>query len=246
MGHIADAIRSLHASLPDGVELVAVSKFHPVEALQEAYDAGQRIFGESRVQELLPKMAQMPSDVRWHFIGHLQTNKVRQLLGNPGNVGGVAHGDQQKNAAPQESGNRIALIESVDSERLLKLIDRESEHLGIVTKVLMQVHVAAEATKTGFSPEELLGYFRDRRFETLKATHICGIMGMATNTDDRTRVRADFEAIAALGRQIREIAPDLRGFDTVSMGMSDDYPLAIECGSNLVRIGTAIFGHRDY
>lgn len=222
MRSVADSIRALHASLPEGVELVAVSKFHPVEALQEAYGAGQRIFGESRIQELLPKIDAMPADVRWHFIGHLQTNKVRQLI----------------------RSRRIALIESVDSRRLLDLIDAESERLGITTRVLMQVHVAAEETKTGFSPDELLDYFRNRSFEQLRATHICGIMGMATNTDDTHRIRADFRAIAALAAQIKAVAPDLRGFDIISMGMSDDYPMAIECGSNLIRVGTAIFGPR--
>ena len=224
MGHIADTIRTLHAALPAGVELVAVSKFHPVEALREAYDAGQRIFGESRIQELIPKIDRMPEDVRWHFIGHLQTNKVRQLVRT----------------------RRIAMIESVDSRRLLDLIDAESEREGIVSRVLMQVHVAAEETKTGFSPDELIDYFSTRQFENLKSTHICGIMGMATNTDDETRIEADFRAIADLASRIRSIAPDLRGFDTISMGMSDDYNIAIKCGSNLVRIGTAIFGNRNY
>lgn len=222
MGHIADTIHELHSRLPRGVELVAVSKFHPVEALREAYGAGQRIFGESRVQELCDKIPQMPSDVRWHFIGHLQTNKVKQLIG------------------------RTAMIESVDSERLLELIDRLSDEYGVTTNVLMQVHVAAEETKFGFSPDELLEYFRGRRFEHLRATHICGVMGMATNTDDADRIRADFHAIATLRRQIADMCPDLRGFDTVSMGMSDDYPLAIEEGSTLIRIGTAIFGARQY
>lgn len=224
MGHIADTIRTLHAALPDGVELVAVSKFHPVEALREAYDAGQRIFGESRIQELIPKIDRMPEDVRWHFIGHLQTNKVRQLVRT----------------------RRIAMIESVDTRRLLDLIDAESEREGIVSRVLMQVHVAAEETKTGFSPDELIDYFSTRQFENLKSTHICGIMGMATNTDDETRIEADFRAIADLASRVRSIAPDLRGFDTISMGMSDDYNIAIKCGSNLVRIGTAIFGNRNY
>jgi hypothetical protein len=222
MGHIAENIERVRAGLPEGVELVAVSKFHPINALREAYDAGQRVFGESRVQEISEKFDQMPDDVRWHFIGHLQTNKVKPLIG------------------------RVALIESVDSERLLCLIDRLSAERGVVTRVLMQVHVAAEETKTGFLPEELLEYFRLRKFEGLKATHLCGIMGMATNTDDKVRIKADFEAIAGLRKQIMEIAPDLRGFDTVSMGMSDDYPLAIECGSTMVRVGTMIFGAREY
>ncbi len=224
MSPVAEALKTVAATLPAGVELVAVSKFHPAEAIAEAYSAGQRIFGESRVQELSAKIPALPADIRWHFIGHLQTNKVRKLL---------------------EAGP-IALIESVDSERVLDAIDAESARLGITSRVLMQVHVAAEETKFGFTPEEIEAYFRDRRFESLRATHICGLMGMATNTDDTERIAADFKAIADLRKQILAIAPDLRGFDTLSMGMSDDYPLAIEAGSNLVRVGTAIFGARAY
>lgn len=222
MSCIAANLEQIYCELPDGVRLVAVSKFHPVEKLMEAYAAGQRIFGESRVQELVAKEPEMPSDVEWHFIGHLQTNKVRQLIG------------------------RTALIESIDSERLLDMVDAESRRAGVTTRVLMQVHVAREETKFGFLPEELLEYFSNRKFERLTNTHICGIMGMATNTDDQDRVRADFAAIADVYRRILEIAPDLRGFDTISMGMSDDWPLAVSEGSNLVRIGTAIFGPREY
>ena len=141
--------------------------------------------------------------------------------------------------------SRIALIESIDSERLLDIVDRESAAAGVTSKVLLQVHVAMEETKFGFSPDELLDYFRRRAFEGLKATHICGIMGMASNTDDRARVEADFERIAALKREIAEMCPDLRGFDVLSMGMSHDYTLAIARGATHVRIGTAIFGERQ-
>ena len=220
---ISEEIKRLHEELPAGVGLVAVSKFHPAEAVKEAYDAGQRCFGESRVQELLAKIPQLPSDIRWHFIGHLQTNKVRQLVG------------------------KVAMIESVDTERLLELIDRESERAGVVSRVLMQVHVAREETKFGFYPEELLEYFHLRKFEQLHAVHICGVMGMASNTDDRARVAKDFADIAAVYRAIRDDESlGLRGFDTLSMGMSGDWPLAVEHGSNLVRVGTAIFGPRQY
>lgn len=221
MSTIAERLAAIRSTLPEGVELVAVSKFHPLEQLMEAYRAGQRVFGESRIQELTVKKPTMPDDVRWHFIGHLQTNKVRRLVGLP------------------------ALIESVDSERLLELIDAESARAGVVSRVLLQVHVAQEETKFGFLPDEILDYFRRRAFENLKATHICGLMAMASNTDDMLRVRQDFEAVATLKSRILEIAPDLRGFDTLSMGMSDDYPLAIDCGSNMVRVGTAIFGERS-
>lgn len=220
---IAENLGKILSEIPSGVRLVAVSKFHPAEAVMEAYDAGQRIFGESRVQELLAKEPVLPSDIQWHFIGHLQTNKVRQLVGH------------------------VSLIESVDSERLLDLIDRESEKAGVVSRVLMQVHVAREETKFGFYPEELLEYFSSRRFENLKATHICGIMGMASNTDDITRVRADFKAIADVSHAVADDGDlGLRGFDILSMGMSGDWRIAVEEGANLIRIGTAIFGQRDY
>lgn len=218
---IADRLAAIKSTLPEGVTLVAVSKFHPAADIAEAYAAGQRVFGESRVYELLDKRAALPADIRWHFIGHLQTNKAKALVGN------------------------ADLIESIDSERLLELVDRLAAGRGTVQRVLMQVHVAAEATKTGFAPDELLEYFAGRRFESLQATHLCGIMGMATNTDDTARVRADFETIASLHRRILAMCPDLRGFDTVSMGMSGDYLTAIEAGSNMVRVGTAIFGERQ-
>lgn len=216
---ISDIVRQLENT---GAALVAVSKFHPVETIREAYEAGQRMFGESRVQELLEKVPALPSDIRWHFIGHLQTNKVRALLPH------------------------VSLIESIDSVRLLELVDKEALKAGLTAKVLMQVHVAREETKTGFLPEELLGYFRTRGFENLKATHICGVMGMASNTDDMDRVRDDFKAIRGIFDEILELCPDLRGFDTVSMGMSGDWPVAVKCGSTLVRVGTSIFGPREY
>lgn len=222
MNTIADHISQVLAALPEGVRLVAVSKFHDAAAVRQAYDAGQRRFGESRVQELLAKAPLLPDDVEWHFIGHLQTNKVRQLIG------------------------KTSLIESVDSERLLELIDKESERAGTVTRVLLQVHVAREETKFGFYPEEIMEYFRNRRFEQLKAVHICGLMGMASNTDDTDRVNEDFSAIHNIYRDIKALCPDLRGFDILSMGMSGDWPSAVEHGSNMVRIGTAIFGPRQY
>lgn len=219
---IAERISAIRVTLPEGVTLVAVSKFHPADVIAQAYAAGQRVFGESRVRELLDKRAALPDDIHWHFIGHLQTNKAKALVGN------------------------AELIESIDSQRLLDLVDSIAAARGICQRVLLQVHVAAEETKTGFAPDELLEYFAARRFESLRATRLCGIMGMATNTDDMARVRADFEAIAALHRRILELCPDLQGFDTVSMGMSGDYPTAIEAGSTMVRVGTAIFGEREY
>lgn len=222
MGAIADALRQVRARIPEHVSLVAVSKYHPVDAVDAAYRAGQRIFGESRVQELAVKAEALPRDIRWHFIGHLQTNKVRRLL-----------------------QLRPALIESVDSARLLDAIDAESCRQGIVTRVLLQLHVAREETKFGMTPDEALAFFANRSFEALKATHICGLMAMASNTDDAARVRADFDTAAATFRTIKDTTPDLRGFDILSMGMSHDFPQAIEAGANMVRVGSAIFGEKE-
>ena len=223
MNAIGTRIKELKSELPEGVELVAVSKFHPEQSIADAYEAGQRRFGESRVQELLRKQPGLPSDIEWHFIGHLQTNKVRQLVG------------------------KVSLIESADTEHLLDVIDSESVKAGVVSRVLMQLHVAREETKFGFSPEELIAYFSEKRFESLRATHICGVMGMASNTDDMERVRADFRRIADTFREIRGMEQlGLRGFDTLSMGMSGDWPIAVEEGSTLIRVGTRIFGSREY
>ena len=220
MEPIGTRLEKIRATLPQGVSLVAVSKFHPAEAVLEAYAAGQRLFGESRAQELTAKAATLPADIRWHFIGHLQTNKVKPVVA------------------------AASLIESIDSERLLMAVDREAERQGKRMDVLLQVHVAREETKFGFSPEELLDLIRRRVFENLKAVHICGLLAMASNTDDTDRVRDDFMKVAALRDEVMRIAPDLRGFDILSMGMSHDYMTAIECGSNMVRVGTAIFGER--
>lgn len=219
----SDIIRrlaELKEIIPAGIELVAVSKFHPVEAVREAYDGGQRIFGESRVQELLAKIPQLPSDIRWHFIGHLQSNKVRQLIGN------------------------VSLIESVDSEKLLDLIDAESRKKDCMSRVLLQVHVAREETKFGFYPEEIMEYFNSRKFENLTNTHICGLMAMASNIDSEERIRQDFSTVANIMKEIKKNQADLRGFDILSMGMSGDWPIAVEEGANMIRIGSAIFGER--
>ena len=220
---ISSNILNLKERLPKDVTLVAVSKFHSPEAILEAYGAGQRVFGESRVQEFIGKYEELPKDIRWHFIGHLQTNKVKPLIG------------------------KTAMIESVDSERLLFLIDNESFKAGVVTNLLLQVHVAMEETKFGFFPEELQDFFRKKKFEELKAVHICGIMGMASNTDDTSRIRDDFRKIASIFHEIRnDESLGLRGFDSLSMGMSGDWAIAVEEGANIVRIGSAIFGSRGY
>lgn len=214
MDSIAEQINSVRAHIPADVTLVCVSKFQPIEAIRQAYEAGERHFGESRVQELKMKSTQLPSDIYWHFIGHLQTNKVRDLL-----------------------KLRPYLIQSVDSEHLLCAINEEAAKLGIVQDVLLEVHVAREETKTGFTPEEITNIFPSlNRYAHIRC---CGLMTMATNTDDETEIRRCFmEAKAILSTFNFQ-------HSTLSMGMSDDYRIAIDCGSNMVRIGSSIFGERN-
>ena len=215
---IGAKIEELQASLPQGVKLVAVSKFHPVEALMEAYEAGQRICGESRVQELTVKHDALPKDIEWQMIGHLQTNKVRQIV------------------------PFISLIQSVDSVRLAECINREAERIGRVVDILLEIHVAQEESKTGWKYDELVEYLHSEEFEELNNIRVRGVMGMATNTEDEVIIRADFEQLANHFNQLKPLFGE--EFDTLSMGMSDDYELAIECGSTMVRIGSSIFGER--
>jgi hypothetical protein len=206
------------------VTLVAVSKFHPVEAIREAYDAGQRDFGESRAQELAVKAPAMPEDVRWHFIGHLQTNKVRQIMPH------------------------VSLIHSIDSIRLLRIVDSEAARIGRTVDVLLQVHVAREETKFGFTPDELLAELPAQwQPADTPSVRVRGVMGMASLTDDNSRIAADFSEIARVFRELREgLFAGVATFDTISMGMSDDFGIAIDAGSTMVRIGTDIFGAREY
>ena len=217
---IAAKIKALHASLPQGVTLVAVSKFHPVEALKESYEAGQRIFGESRVQELIVKHEALPKDIEWQMIGHLQTNKVRQIV------------------------PFVSLIQSVDSVRLAECINREAERIGRVVDILLEIHVAQEESKTGWVYPELVTFLQGEGFKSLKNIRVRGVMGMATNTEDEVVIRADFEQLAKHYNELKPLFGE--AFDTLSMGMSDDYELAIECGSTMVRIGSSIFGERIY
>ena len=206
---IAEKIRSVRTYIPAGVTLVCVSKFQPVEAISEAYEAGERHFGESRVQELLRKKDLLPADIHWHFIGHLQTNKVRDLL----------------KARPY-------LIQSVDSERLLNAINDEAAKQGFIQDVLLEVHVAKEETKTGFLPEEILNL--QSAICNFSNVRIVGLMAMATNTEDEAEIRRCFNE-----------AKQLNTLPILSMGMSDDFKIAIECGANMVRIGSLIFGERE-
>lgn len=220
---IADEVRRIASELPSGVKLVAVSKFHPVEKLMQAYDAGQRLFGESRVQELAQKVGAMPSDVQWHFIGHLQTNKVRQL---------VPH---------------VHLIHSVDSLRLLQCINKEAARIDRVVDVLLQVHVAQEVEKFGFAIDELEALANEGQLAAMPNVRVVGLMAMATNTDDEAEIRKEFaEAHRAFEYLKQGCYRNNAEFCELSMGMSDDYHLAIAEGSTMVRIGTTIFGIREY
>lgn len=217
---IKERLHDILATLPEGVKLVAVSKFHPAERIREAYDAGQRIFGESRPQEMAAKQAQLPADIEWIMIGHLQTNKVKMI-------------------APF-----VSMISSVDSERLIDEIEKQAAKCERVIDILLEVHVAREETKSGWDIDELRTYLASGALDRMTHVRVRGVMTIASNTDDESIVRSDFERIRAI---YDELKPRFgASFDTLSIGMSDDYPVALEYGSTMVRIGTAIFGSRSY
>ncbi|MBQ3206388.1 MAG: YggS family pyridoxal phosphate-dependent enzyme [Bacteroidales bacterium] len=233
---IKDIINTLNKELPATVKLVAVSKFHPFESIEEAYEAGQRIFAESRPQELLAKVRHLEeirlergddymADIKWHFIGHLQTNKLKMVL------------------------PYVSLVHSVDSERLLTAIDSWGAANGKVIDVLLEPHVASEESKQGFSPSEIYDIMDaassdERRYGNIRFK---GIMGMATFTDDESVIRRDFSALRDIHEKVRLSYPSVaEDFTELSIGMSDDYPIALEYGSTMVRIGSMIFGARNY
>ena len=220
MSTFKERLNRILATIPEGVSLVAVSKFHPAERLQEAYDAGQRIFGESRPQEMAAKQAVLPTDIEWHMIGHLQTNKVKLI-------------------APF-----VTSISSVDSDRLIAEIEKQAARYNRTIDILLEVHVAEEESKSGWDYEELRQYLANGELATMEHIRVRGVMTIATNTDDESIIRRDFARIRAI---FEELKPSFgETFDTLSIGMSDDYPIALEYGSTMVRIGTAIFGAREY
>ncbi len=221
MSRIQDEIRHITASLPHGVRLVAVSKYQPESSIEEACAAGQRAFGESRVQELLRKREILPEGIEWHFIGHLQTNKVRLV-------------------APF-----VAMIHAVDSLKLLREIDKQGKKCGREIPCLLQLHVAKEETKFGFTPDECRALVAEGEWKSLTHARICGLMCMASNTDDMEQVRTEFRVAHELFKELKEGAfADNPRFKERSWGMSHDYPVAIEEGSTLVRVGSKIFGER--
>ena len=223
MSRIQEESHRLQAGLPEHGRLVAVSKYHPIEALQEAYEGGQRIFGESKVQEMTQKYEALPKDIEWHFIGHLQTNKIKYM-------------------APY-----VALIHGVDSYKLLSEINKQAAKAGRIIPCLLQIHIAQEETKFGFSTDECRIMLEEGNWRQLKNVQIAGVMGMATNTEDEAQIKREFSTLSAFFQEVKETYfREVSSFKEISMGMSDDYPIAIEEGSTLIRIGSRIFGARNY
>ena len=221
---IQTTIKEIRNQLPDQVRLVAVSKFHPIQAIEEAYAAGQRIFGESKVQEMDEKHAALPSDIEWHFIGHLQTNKVKYIV------------------------PYVSMIHAVDSYKLLAEINKQAAKCGRTIPCLLEIHIAQEDSKFGFTFQECRDMLKAGEWQSLTHVDICGVMGMATNTDNEAQVYHEFETIYHFFEELKSTYFKVASssFKEVSMGMSHDYPLAIRAGSTLVRIGSKIFGERNY
>lgn len=214
---------AVRADIPATVRLVCVSKFHPTEAIQEAYDAGERIFGESRPQEFMQKVPMLPADIEWHFIGNLQTNKVKMVV------------------------PYAALIHSVSNTRLVEEIERCAAKTGKTQNILIELHVAKEATKQGFSPEEAIALLTPEFIASHPHLRVCGIMGMASLSEDIDLIRSEFEQIKSTFDTLKStVFAGNADFREISMGMSGDYREAIACGSTMVRIGTSIFGERQY
>ena len=220
---IADNLKQVLAELPQGVRLVAVSKFHPNEAIEEAYQAGQRIFGESKVQEMTAKYESLPKDIEWHFIGHLQSNKIKYMI------------------------PYVAMIHGIDTYKLLAEVNKQAGKAGRTVNCLLQIHVAQEETKFGFSPEECREMLDAGEWKALAHVRICGLMGMASNTDNIEQINREFRLLSSLFKEIKENwFADSDVFRELSMGMSHDYHEAIASGRTLVRVGSKIFGEREY
>ena len=221
--NIRQRLAGIRESLPENVCLIAVSKTHPIELIQEAYDAGQRVFGENKVQEMTAKHEALPDDIKWHFIGHVQRNKIRQM-------------------APF-----VSVIQGIDSFASLEEVNRQAERFGRTITCLLQIHIATEDSKFGFLPQECTDMLSEGKWRTLDHIKIGGVMGMASNTDDDEQVLAEFKSLVAFFNSTRDrFFSGNSDFRTISAGMSGDYRIAIQAGSNMVRIGTGIFGERYY
>lgn len=223
MNNITERLNAIRATLPEGVTLVAISKYHPAEMIEEAYAAGQRRFGENHILEMADKAARLPKDIEWHFTGHVQTNKLKHMAAF------------------------VHTIQSVDSWRLLCEIDRQAARHDRVIDCLLQLHVAQEETKYGLTPDACLALLEENPWRELKHVRITGLMAMATNTDDEQQVRSEFARVHTVWEEVkRRFFADDDAFAILSEGMTDDYPLAVAEGANMVRIGSAIFGVREY
>lgn len=220
---IAENLKQVLSELPEGARLVAVSKFHPNEAIEEAYRAGQRMFGENKVQEMTVKHESLPQDIEWHFIGHLQTNKIKYIV------------------------PYVALIHGIDSYKLLAEVDKQAARVDRTVNCLLQLHIAREETKFGFSFDECRKLLLSGALKALSHIRVCGLMGMATNTDNSEQIKAEFRSLNAFFQEMKStgLVPE-NTFRELSMGMSHDYREAIATGSTLVRIGSKIFGERQY
>lgn len=221
--YIAEQIKRLRSELPEGVNLLAISKYQPIESLQEAYDAGQRMFGENHIQEMAAKAAALPKDIAWHFTGHVQTNKIKYMA------------------------SFVSLIHAVDSFRLLREINKHAAKHNRVIDCLLQIHIAQEDTKYGLTVQECRELLAHEPWRELENVRIVGLMAMGSNTDDMEQVRGEFRQMKLLFDELKETYfADEPSFCQLSEGMTDDYPIAIEEGSTIVRIGSMIFGDRVY
>ena len=219
---ISENIKALKASIPEDVTLVAVSKTKPVSELMEAYDTGQRIFGENKIQEMVDKYEDMPKDVEWHMIGHVQTNKIKYMA------------------------SFVSLIHGVDSFKLLKEINKQALKNNRIINCLLQIKIADEDSKFGMSATDASKIIQSKEFSELKNVCVVGVMGMATFTEDQKQIEREFKLLKSTFDELKAIQTENCKLQTISMGMSGDYPLAIECGSTMVRVGSSIFGERNY
>lgn len=221
--NIAENLKQVLNELPEGVRLVAISKYHPNEAIEEAYRCGQRVFGESKAQEMTAKYESLPKDIEWHFIGHLQTNKIKYIV------------------------PYVALIHGIDSYKLLTEVNKQAAKAGRVVNCLLQLHIAEEETKFGFSFNECREMLEAGEWKGLTNIQLCGLMGMATNTDKREQIEKEFCSLSSFFKEMKNSwFSDSDAFRELSMGMSHDYHQAIAAGSTLIRVGSKIFGERGY